>query len=316
MSRWVEHNGERRLLTEAGMWDEVKHPRGSGGRFDEVLGKLKGLDEMGHDKVHGVTVMKFKGKYMAGGERGTVHENYRPTSDVTSMAKEITGRLDKADADAREHAAREHAAEEAVRPLSHDQAMAFASDWAHRGDVQHDLVDEMLHQVTDNPGEAHSYVKRVLTQPMTDARRAEAHDLLAKVQGWDRGVGPEGRAARDRGASSVTIDAADTRDRLRALPRGERYGLHGPGGQIGEVERTGDGWTVRGPDRERDDRQHDSVASAAGHATRLQRAASATGTSMARNWGWRREVDAMNARQASRSQREAEREERLAAEGR
>lgn len=136
----------------------------------------------------------------------------------------------------------------------------------------------------------------------------DPHELRGAHGRWIHGVGAEGRAARGRGASSMATEHADTRDRLANLPQGQSYGLHGPRGQIGRVERTASGWQVIGP-TDTHDRLHKTPSSAAGHAMKLQRTASANGGDvMMRNYRGREEVRQMNERQARRSEQEAERQ--------
>lgn len=145
--------------------------------------------------------------------------------------------------------------------------------------------------------------------PAEHAPTASVSDLLP---------GPQGSAARARGASALTTEHADTRDKLVNLPEGQRYGLHGPQGQVGHVERTSSGWrVVSGADT--GGKVHKSPSSAAGAAMRLQRKAASSRENanvMMRNYRAGSEVEGMNARQAQRAEAERARAAQVAAAAR
>lgn len=177
----------RAQLQEAESYKEALHPRGRGGKWVDVLAKLKALPVNKPGEIHrGVTAMRLStGHYAAGTAGGGFHIH---DEDPERVAKAIQGHLDQ-EAERRAHG------ERAVTGLSTEAAQHFTRDWALRGDPE-GLPErhEMYHQVySEDPK---GFVRDVFSQQMTPASRAEAERALGAAKEREQ-------LNRDRAATEV-----------------------------------------------------------------------------------------------------------------
>jgi peptidoglycan hydrolase-like protein with peptidoglycan-binding domain len=160
----------RAKLLEAGAYEEARHPRGRGGKWIEVLNKLKALPVNKPQEINGVPAMRLSTGHYAAAVQGTmVHD-----SSAEKVAKAIDAHVS--------HREELHAhGERAMTGLSSDAAREFTRDWALRGDPE-GLPErhEMWSQVYDE--DPKGYTRAVFSQEMTAGHRAEAEKALADAK--------------------------------------------------------------------------------------------------------------------------------------
>jgi peptidoglycan hydrolase-like protein with peptidoglycan-binding domain len=160
----------RARLQEAGPFDEAKHPRTRGGKWAEVLGKLKALPVNKPGEIHGVTAMRLSTGHYAAGIPGNFVHHESPEHVATA----ITGHLDQ-QAELHRHG------ERAVAGLSPEAAQHFTRDWSQRGDPggapeRHEMYSQVYSE--DPKG----FARDVFSQPMKPEHRAEAEVALADAK--------------------------------------------------------------------------------------------------------------------------------------
>ena len=163
----------RARLAEA--YEARLHPRGRGGKWVDVLGKLKGAEvnkpvELGH----GFVGFKMStGSYAAG--NGRVFEHDR---DPEQVARVVGGHLDQA-------AERKAAGDAAVRGLSPEAAAIFTHEHSLRGDPEGmPERSEMYQQVYSM--DPKGYVRDVFSSGLSPEGRTEAHQILNDSKAQDQ----------------------------------------------------------------------------------------------------------------------------------
>lgn len=171
----------RARLAEATSYEARLHPRGRGGKWVDVLGKLKGA-EVNKPVELGDGFVGFKmstGSYAAG--NGRVFEHHR---DPEQVARVVGDHLDQA-------AERKAAGDAAVRGLSPEAAAIFTHEHSLRGDPEGLPERAEMHQQVYSM-DPKGYVRDVFSSGLSPEGRTEAHQILtdAKTQDQRNKVAP------------------------------------------------------------------------------------------------------------------------------
>jgi len=160
----------RSKLLEAGVYEEAKHARGRGGRWIEMLNKLKSLPVNKPQEIHGVPAMRLSTGHYAAAVQGTMVHDASPEKIAKAIDKHVSHKEEL-----------QAHGDKAMEGLSTDVARHFTREHALAGDDEgFPERHEMWHQVYDM--DPKRYVREVFSQEMTPEHRAEAEKMLADAK--------------------------------------------------------------------------------------------------------------------------------------